>query len=48
MTREQKMQIVAAVIEQVIIRGGPELKPMQIANAAVVAWEKANESKGGQ
>lgn len=46
MNREQKMQIVAAVIEQVIIRGGPELRPMQIANAAIAAWEKANDPEG--
>lgn len=44
MNREQKLQVVATVIEQVIIRGGPELNPMQIANSAIIAWERANES----
>lgn len=43
MTREQRMQKVAAVVEQVIIRGGPELNPLMIATAAVMAWEKSNE-----
>lgn len=43
LAREKRMQHVAAVVEQIIIRGGPELNPLMIATAAIMAWEKSNE-----
>lgn len=48
LAREKRMQHVAAVVEQIIIRGGPELNPLMIATAAIMAWEKSNEYSGNE
>lgn len=45
MTRDKKLRMVAQAIEDGLIKGGPALNPLMLANIAVQVWERLNSNE---